>query len=308
MKIWITGASGLLGRAVRREFAAHAPAWEILVSGHSRGVGGGPRLDLLDADAVGSALRAWQPDLILHLAAERRPDVVEADPEATRRLNVEVSGRLAAWCRQAGAWLIHLSTDYVFDGSAAPYAPDAPTCPLNAYGRDKRDAEEAVRREAPDAAILRVPILYGATDDLAESAATLVAAQLLALKPGAALRLDDWSTRYPTHTGDVAVVLRQLIEHRQADPSFGGILHWSGDEPLTKYGMGCVMADALGIPRSRLEPNPSPGSGTPRPKDCHLDCSALEVLGIGRRTDFAEALRSLLKRFLPPPPGMRSAG
>lgn len=305
MKIWITGASGLLGRAVQKEFATQAPAWEILVSGHSRGVGGAPRLDLLDADAVDSALRAWRPDLILHLAAERRPDVVETDPEATRRLNVDVPGRLAAWCRHAGAWLIHLSTDYVFDGSAPPYAPSAATRPLNAYGRDKRDAEEAVRRQAPDAAILRVPILYGETDDLAESAATLVAAHLLALKPGATLRLDDWSTRYPTHTADVAVVLRQLVEHRAADPSFGGILHWSGDEPLTKYGMGCVMADALGIPRERLLSDPAPGGGTPRPKDCHLDCSALEVLGIGRRTPFADAIGSLLGRIKAPSSGAR---
>jgi dTDP-4-dehydrorhamnose reductase len=285
----------MLGRATLRELHAHAPAWRTIGTAHSRARRGVQALDLCDEAALATALEALRPDVIVHTAAERRPDAVEGNPAATQRLNVEVPGRLAAWCREHGSWLIHLSTDYVFDGTRAPYATDAPTCPLNAYGVSKRDAEEAVRGQSPDAAILRVPILYGEVETLAESAVTVVAANLLALKPGATLRAEDWATRYPTHTDDVAVVLRQMVEHRLADPGFGGILHWSGNEPFTKYGMACRMADALGIPRSRLVSDPSPGGGAPRPKDSHLDCTALAALGIGRHTPFAAAIARILR-------------
>lgn len=296
MKIWITGASGLLGRALQRELALRAPAWKVLLTSHSRPLHGAPGVDLLDRAAVEKWLEDSQPDVILNLAAERRPDVVEANPETSRALNAVVPGFLAEAGQRSGAWLLHLSTDYVFDGTAAPYKPSAPTSPLNEYGRNKSDAEVAVRQAVTDAIILRVPILYGDTDDLAESAATIVAADLLALPPDAKLTLDDWSTRFPTHIDDVAIVLRQLIEHRQAQPDFCGIMHWSGNQPYTKYGMGCVMADALGIPRERMIANPNPGTGTPRPRDCQLDCSDLEEIGIGRHTPFVRAINDLLKK------------
>lgn len=292
--VWVTGASGMLGRAALREFRAHAPAWRTVGTGHLRADGEVGRLDLCDPVALAAFLESLRPDVIVHTAAERRPDTVEGHPAATNRLNVEVPRHLAAWCRDHGAWLVHLSTDYVFDGTCPPYAPDAPTCPLNAYGASKRDAEEAVRGQSPDAAILRVPILYGTVESLAESAVTVVAANLLALPPGGTLRVEDWATRYPTHTDDVAVVLRQMVEHREADPSFGGILHWSGNEAFTKYGMACRMADALGISRTRLVSDPSPGTGAPRPKDSHLDCSALASLGIGRHTPFGPAIKAIL--------------
>lgn len=284
----------MLGRAVLRELDERAPAWRMIGTAHSRARDGVRALDLCDAQAMEKFLFAERPDVIVHTAAERRPDVVEGNPAATHRLNVEVPRRLAAWCHARGAWLIHISTDYVFDGTRAPYAPDATTSPLNAYGRSKRDAEDAVRGQSPDAAILRVPILYGMVETLAESAVTVVAANLLALKPGTTLVVEDWATRYPTHTDDVAVVLRQMVEHRAADPRFGGILHWSGGEAFTKYGMACRMADALGVPRARLVSDPTPGTGAPRPKDSHLDCAALVGLGIGRHTSFAAAIPRIL--------------
>jgi dTDP-4-dehydrorhamnose reductase len=122
----------------------------------------------------------------------------------------------------------------------------------------------------------------------------VLAANLLALAPAATLRAEDWATRHPTHTADVAVVLRQMVEHRAADPGFSGVFHWSGNESFTKYGMACVMADALRIPRTRILSDPTPGSGAPRPRDCHLDCSELLSLGIGRHTAFATAIASIL--------------
>jgi dTDP-4-dehydrorhamnose reductase len=96
----------------------------------------------------------------------------------------------------------------------------------------------------------------------------------------------------------VAAALRQMVAHRLTHPDFGGTFHWSGNEPLTKYGMACVFARLLPFDPARLVPDNAPPAGAPRPKDCHLDSSALESLGIGRRTPFASALPAILAPHL----------
>jgi dTDP-4-dehydrorhamnose reductase len=297
MTVLLTGASGLLGRAVLRELTAE-PAWQVCGTAFSRARPGLVRLDLCDEPAVAAFLDRTRPDAIVHAAAERRPDVSERDPDATRRLNVAATGRLAEWAARHGAWLVYLSTDYVFDGTMPPYRPDAPTHPLNRYGTSKRDGERTVWSASADAAVLRVPILYGEVESLSESAVTGVAQQLLDAR-GRALTIEAWATRYPTHCDDVACVIRQMLAHRLNHRDFRGTFHWSGSEALTKYDMAVVMAPLLGIDPSTVQPDARAPAGAPRPKDCHLDCRDLERLGMGRRTPFAAAMRSLLPRFAP---------
>ena len=293
LSILITGASGLLGRAVRTA-CLQVPAWQVSGIACSRAHNGLERLDLCDARAVKEHLDTRQPRIILHCAAERRPDQSENAPEATRRLNVEATARLAKWAAANGAWLVYLSTDYVFDGLTPPYLPNAPTNPLNFYGRSKRDGELAVWAETSDACVLRVPVLYGNVEWLDESVVTGLARQLRDAA-GAPVTLDHWATRYPTCVDDVAVVLRQMIERRQAHPDFCGTFHWSGAEAFTKFSMGCAIAMLLEINPGTIVPDPHPPAGAPRPKDCHLDCTALERLGIGQRTPFAHAIPRILQ-------------
>ena len=105
---------------------------------------------------------------------------------------------------------------------------------------------------------------------------------------------DDWAIRYPTHVADVAEVLAQIVARRLA-----GTFHWSGPEPLTKFDMATVTARLVGVDASRLVRSGAPANGSePRPKDCHLDRSALEKLGVSasdRR--FEIAVRPVLARF-----------
>jgi dTDP-4-dehydrorhamnose reductase len=297
-KVLITGATGLLGRPLMDEFSA-ARGFETTGLGWSRAGHNLIKLDLRDAEATAALIRDGRPDVIIHSAAERRPDVSEKDPEGTKELNVEATRRLAELADEIGAWIIYLSTDYVFDGTAPPYAVDAQPNPLNAYGQSKLDGEVAVRESHANGGILRVPILYGPVEDLAESAITVVAAKLLETD-GGRVKLDHWATRYPTHTADVAVVCRQLVEAHQRQPDLGGAFHWSGDEPMTKYDMGLAMAPILGVSADLIEPDATPSPGAPRPKDCHLDCSRLAELGIGQGTPFARAIREILEPHLAP--------
>lgn len=293
----ITGATGLLGRPVLRACSAQS-GWRVTGASFRRTGPGLERLDLSQTEQIPAFLDRLAPEVIIHAAAERRPDVSEKDPAGTQRLNVGSTAALAQWAAARGAFLIYISTDYVFDGTTPPYRPGDATHPLNAYGLSKLEGELAVQSASSDYAVLRVPILYGDVESLDESPVTVLAKNMLAARPDERLAMEDWATRYPTHTADVADVLRQMVAHKLAHPDFRGTFHWSGDEPLTKYGMALAFAPLLGFDPARLVPDATPPSGAPRPKDCHLGTSDLERLGIGRRTPFAAALPAILAPHL----------
>lgn len=292
-KIWITGATGLLGRALMAEFA-EAYEGEFVGTGYSRADDNIRKLDLRDSEAVEAFFETERPQYVVHSAAERRPDVSEKDPDGTWSLNVDSTRHLAELCNKHGAWLLYLSTDYVFDGTSPPYQPGDTPNPLNLYGKSKLAGEEALREVFNDYGILRVPILYGEVVALDESAVTVVA---LDLRKEPIPPQDDWATRYPTHVADVARVSRQMVEHRFIEEGFRGIFHWSGNEPFTKYEMACAMAPALGIDPESIPANAEPVDGTPRPQDCCLEISELESLAIGGQRDFTESVPSILKEF-----------
>lgn len=123
------------------------------------------KLDLTSESDVEAFLNKTNPNAIIHCAAERRPDVVEKDPDASEAINVAVPTHLAKWCagkeEAKQPLLINISTDYVFDGSRPPYKVDDDPKPLNAYGVSKLRGERAVAEHGPKGKTvnLRVPVL-----------------------------------------------------------------------------------------------------------------------------------------------------
>ncbi|MDD5707994.1 MAG: SDR family oxidoreductase [Kiritimatiellae bacterium] len=293
--IMVTGASGLLGRPLVRELKAQ-PGWQVFGTAFSRAGGDLLRLDLRDARAVEDALDRLRPAILVHCAAERRPDVSARDAEGTRQLNVAVTAQLAVAAAARGIWMLLLSTDYVFDGLAPPYAEDAATHPLNDYGISKRDAELALWAATSDAGVLRVPILYGEINDYAESAVTAGIVPALLDPASRSVRCDAWATRFPTSTDDVAVTIRQMLAHRLHAADLRGTFHWSGNEPMTKYDMAVTMARILGRDPAILVADPRPPGGAVRPKNSQLACTRLERMGLGRRTPFAQAMARILAK------------
>ena len=149
--VLVLGASGMLGRAVHKALMQqqgdHPPTYRIVGTGNARAAALGlEAVDVTDAGALSAYLARTRPALLVNCVAERRPDRVEQDEAHARRLNVGLVEALAEAAAQQGFHLIHISTDYVFDGTAPPYAPDAAPHPLNAYGRHKLEAEEAIRK------------------------------------------------------------------------------------------------------------------------------------------------------------------
>ena len=150
----ITGAAGMLGRELTALLTARDEEFAALARAD---------LDLTNTDAVMAAVSSVKPDVIVNCAAWTAVDAAEAHEDEALAINCGGAARLATACADAGAVLVHLSTDYVFDGqSSTPYAEGAITAPRTAYGRTKLAGELAVRAALPESCyVVRTAWLYG---------------------------------------------------------------------------------------------------------------------------------------------------
>jgi dTDP-4-dehydrorhamnose reductase len=152
-KLLITGAAGQLGQALVQE--APRQGWEVAATDL-------PDLDITDPQVVQGELSRQRPEVVINAAAATRVDDLESDPDGALRVNAMGPRNLAVACRRLGIKLIHLSTDYVFDGAKpGPYVEWDATSPLSVYGRSKLLGEEWVRQQCPDHFIVRTAWLYG---------------------------------------------------------------------------------------------------------------------------------------------------
>lgn len=293
MKVLITGASGLLGRAVHQQCIDKGYDTKALAFTRSDPQTQLVKLDLTDAAAVETCLREFQPDVIVHTAAERRPDVVEKDPTASQAINVDAPASIATIASKLEKvpLLINISTDYVFDGSKPPYKVDDAPNPLNAYGVSKLQGERAVAEHAKPGHFtnLRVPVLYGKTITNDESAVNVL---LNAIQPPAGSstpkKCDAYAVRYPTNVADVAKAILRLAEvHAETGKAVPPTTHFSAKEAMTKYDMCMVLsrvANSVGFETRTdlLDPEyeVDPMAATARPRHCKLDTSVLEDFGV----------------------------
>ncbi len=291
MKIFLTGASGLLGRALFKELNECGRGFEVLGTAFSRTSGSLKQLNLLDSTAVKKMISDFGPDLVIHSAAERRPDVVKADPEKAQKINVDATGTVAEAASACGASILYMSSNYVFDGRNPPYYPDSAVNPLNEYGQMKLTGEHIVLEKCPDAIILRIPIVYGRVEYLGESTVTVIADEISADSPA---YFDNRQMRFPTHAGDISNVISGLAGLLDAGEEIKGIYHWSSETSITKFGIAKILAGIMGIdPELIREAAPDPNAA-PRPENAKLDTGRIRRLGLGTYRDFEQAIREIL--------------
>ncbi len=268
MRTLLTGASGQLGayllRALQRR-GADCVAWsgtreEVLFGVPLRPV------DLTDPGDVARAFREAAPTCVIHAAALARVGDCHRDPDRARRVNVDGSRILAELCQQAGARLVYVSTDMVFNGEQGNYREDDPPAPLSEYGRTKAAAEQAVLVN-PNTSIVRVSLLYGPS---LTGRPSFFDEQVMALRTGQPVTLfaDEWRTPLDLHTAALALLA-------VADSDYTGMLHVGGPERLSRLEMGYQLAACL-----RLDPSPivvtsrsQAPAAEPRPRDLSLDSS-----------------------------------
>lgn len=298
-RVLITGATGLLGRECATAYRNNG--WTVCALGRSRGGGEVVKCDLMDEEQIRQIITEFAPKVVVHCAAERRPDRLEKDEDYAFTINAEVSRRLAQICFDVGSWMIYLSTNYVFDGTATPYDENGIPNPLSVYGKSKYAGEEAVAKVSPLFALVRVPLLYGPIESLGETSVT----QLLeAIRKNPSATLDHWQERFPTMTTDTAQVLAAMSSayiNSSTKEAFGGVFHWQANERHTKYTMALAIAEIAGMDPSKLVANESapPPGGAPRPQFERMLCPRLEAL-LGCPDQYRSDFRSSLEKCLQP--------
>jgi dTDP-4-dehydrorhamnose reductase len=229
MRILITGAAGMLGQDLQR--VAGEGAHEAVALGHGE-------LDIADASAVTRAVVAAAPEVVFNCAAWTDVDGAEThEPQATA-VNGAGAGHLARAASAAGAWIVHISSDYVFDGGKRqPYLESDPVAPLSAYGRSKLAGEREVARHAPERhTIVRSSWLFGAGGRCFPATIARLADEREELSV-----VED-QVGCPTFTGHLA---RALVAVASSEPPLG-LLHVAGGGECSWFEFAQAIVRSLG--------------------------------------------------------------
>ena len=223
MKILVTGITGQVGGALVARPAPEGAEW--LPAGRDR-------LDLSAPGGIASALDTLAPDAVVNPAAYTAVDAAEGDSETAFRVNRDGPAALAAACAARGIPLLHVSTDYVFDGTGTrPYRPDDPVAPLGVYGASKEAGERAIRDAHGDHVILRTAWVYAAEGKNFVNTMLRVGAERDELRVVA----DQRGT--PTPAGDIADAIVTILAARLAGTAVRGTFHYTAAGETTWHGL-----------------------------------------------------------------------
>ncbi|MEO5509454.1 MAG: dTDP-4-dehydrorhamnose reductase [Longimicrobiales bacterium] len=278
MKIAVTGATGMLARAVMA--AAHDREHDVIALDRAA-------LDITDRARVRDVIAQNSPDVIIHCAAYTRVDDAEDEADAAECVNGEATGHVAEAAAAAGALFVYPSSDYVFDGSAArPYRPHDETAPLGAYGRSKLLGEVAAAR-AGRYHVVRTSWLYGL------GGRNFVSTMLQRGRARQPLRVVADQVGTPTWTHDLSTMILSLAE--RAAPS--GIYHATNAGHTTWFDFARAIFELAEID-ANVQPVASSGypQKAQRPQYSVLDCSATYAI-TGDAPHWRDGLRTALREL-----------
>jgi dTDP-4-dehydrorhamnose reductase len=285
MKLLVLGAAGQVGRELCRL------AWPdgTTISAVDRA-----EVEIADRDAVFAAVERDRPDIVINAAAYTAVDRAESEPEAAWAANCTGPANLAAACGGAAIPLIHLSTDYVFDGTKpGPYREEDPVNPLGVYGKSKEAGDRAVREALPEHVILRTAWLYSAHGH------NFVKTMLRLGEERPVLRVVADQTGSPTSAADVAGAIRAIVQQIRSGNSRWGTYHFAGAGAVTWHGFAEAIFELAAPwrgPPPLVEAIATAEYPTParRPANSMLDCTRTgDAFGIVPRP-WREALTEVI--------------
>lgn len=253
MKILVTGANGLLGQKLVELILAKDDY--LIATAKSKLVLPLPKgefhpLDITDHNQVLDVIAGTKPDVVIHTAAMTNVDQCEVEKEKCWESNVTAVEHIVEACTKAGARLVHLSTDFIFDGTHGPLDEEAVPNPISYYGASKWAAEKVVQQSGLAWAIARTVLVYGVTKDMSRSNIVLWVKKSLEERKTINVVNDQWRT--PTLAEDLAMGC-YLITQKQAT----GIYNISGEEMMTPYDIAIATADFFKLDKTLISPTDS---------------------------------------------------
>ncbi len=276
----VTGGLGQLARATSDAFAS--AGWRVVAPGRSE-------LDIVDRDAVCQAVTGLRPAVVVNTAAWTAVDACEADADGAFAANALGPRHIAEACRMVDAHLVHISTDYVFDGALdRPYTEWDEARPASVYGRSKLAGEREV---GPEATVVRTAWLAGA------SGPNLVRTMLgLAADANRPLKFVDDQRGSPTVAEDLATIVLRLASERRS-----GLFHVTNQGSATWYDVARHVLAAGGYDPGRVSAIATtelrPLRPAPRPANAVLDNAVLRLVGIPLLSPWQDAVADLVRRL-----------
>jgi dTDP-4-dehydrorhamnose reductase len=267
VKVLVTGASGLLGRKLAQLALEMGHNVESAYGEHTPQFGKPIRLDITSETDVLEYISGSKPEVVFNTASVTDVDLCERQPEFAMRVNGEAVGIIARACKKYGAFLIHVSTDYVFDGERGLYKEGDKPAPINIYGRSKLQGEEQLQHNTPNYLLARTSVVYGWGRQHRPNFATWLIGKL---KAGERVRIVGDQFASPTFNTHLAQMLIEAAERR-----LNGIIHLAGATRINRFDFSSELAREFGFDQALLsQTNSNPTSWTAlRPRDSSLDVS-----------------------------------
>lgn len=281
MKALVFGQTGQVARELARTVPERVEAQFL----------GRDSVDLLEPEACAQAIHAARPDVVINAAAYTAVDRAEEEEPAALVINAHAPGAMARAAADLGVAFLHISTDYVFDGSgSAPWAPDDLTGPLGAYGRTKLAGEVAVRAAGGQHAILRTSWV------VSEHGANFVKTMLRLAQSRDALTIVADQVGGPTPAADIARALWTMAAQMHSAPTLGGTYHFAGTPDVSWADFARAIFDMADQSVTVTDiPSTDYPTSAARPANSRLDCAGLETDFTIPRPEWQHGVAQILK-------------
>ncbi len=241
MKVLITGGTGRIGRYILLHQPSNVDV-ELLLSPVSQQLPGYSwyRTDITNYDKTVMAITCAKPDVIIHLAAFSDVDRCEIDPDIANKINSDGTGNVAKSCRECGAKMVLLSTDYVFDGISGPYSENDVPNPINVYGHSKLESENAALTYVDDLLIIRISVPFGKR--IEDTDHNFISWLIEQLQAGNSVHIADDQFTTPSYLEEFSRVLWTLVQKDLSD-----IYHYGTSDRLSRYEMALHVCQIMGF-------------------------------------------------------------